>query len=380
MAELLKLREADDPRDVIHLAVHRLVEGHLVALPTETSEVVAAHSLQPAAVEKLRNLARSKQDSGGLLLGVKHADEARDYVTELSQTAARLMQRMWPGPLTLALPVPAQHGLLRELPAITQQALARQVGEEQAEVWFRVAAHQVLHSVLYLLPAPLVLWETGSRSSSPAEDWNSEVNLIIEDGPRHNERKPSVVRVEQNSWSFVETGIVTESQINRMTGKVVLFICTGNTCRSPLAEGIFRKFLADRLKCSPDDLPERGYTVLSAGLAATEGAPAAPESVEVARRYGADLETHASQPLTDDLLGLADFVYTMTNSHKDSILYARPDVADRVLLLSREEADIPDPIGGSRQDYESCGGEIARHLEVILNTLEPESRNPNPES
>jgi protein-tyrosine phosphatase len=246
-----------------------------------------------------------------------------------------------------------------------------------------VAAHQVVQSVLSLLPAPLVFWDAGKNSSQSADaslDWVSEVDLMIEDGPLHNVQRPSVVRVSDNSWTVVEPGIVTETQITRMTGKVILFVCTGNTCRSPLAESLFRKLLADRLQCSADDLPEKGYTVLSAGLAAMEGAPAAPESVEVARQFGADLESHASQPLSDDLLGIADHVYTMTNSHRDSILFARPDVADRVSLLSTDDSDIPDPIGGGKREYESCGEEIARHLDAILNQWEPNRRNPNPES
>ncbi len=61
----------------------------------------------------------------------------------------------------------------------------------------------------------------------------------------------------------------------------------------------------------------------------------------------------------------------MTHSHRDSILFARPDAADRVLLLSAEDSDIPDPIGGGPREYEYCGGEISRHLEAILDDLEP---------
>ena len=387
MAELLQLREADDPRDLIHRAVHRLVEGHLVSLPTEASEVVAAWSLQPKAVEKLQSLARSRQESrpaepgGELVLGLKSAEEARDYLLDVPPLTERLMQRLWPGPVILALQVPGQFGLLRELPRETQNSLVRPLADGQSEVWFRVSSHQVVQSVLSLLPAPLVLWETGFGSEPvPAEGSRPEVDLIIEDGPRHNQQKPSVVRAGSPSWTLVEPGIVTETQINRMTGKVILFVCTGNTCRSPLAEGMFRKLLADRLNCSLDELPDRGYTVLSAGLAAAEGAPAAPESVEVARKYGADLESHVSRPLTDELLGKADYVFTMTTSHRDSILFARPDVADRVLLLSMEETDIPDPIGGGWREYESCGCEIARHLEALLDEFEPRGQNLNPES
>lgn len=383
MAELLKLREADDPRDVIHRAVHRLVEGRLVALPTETSEVVAANSLRPEAVERLQKwagsrLGRTSQPTGGeLLLAVKGTEEARDYVLEPSPTAERLMHRLWPGSVVLALPVSRSRGLHSALPPPTQTALFRNVQNDAAEVWFRVPDHEVVHSVMSLLPGPLVFWEDRRTSfgEPPSRSWATADDLIIEDAPRQNQSYPTVIRIEDQSWTLVEPGVVTETQLNRMTGQVILFVCTGNTCRSPLAEGLFRKLLADRLRCSAEELPERGYTILSAGLAAAEGAPAARESVEVARRYGANLESHCSQPLTDELLAKADRVYTMTQSHRDSILFARPDAADRVSLLSPEETDICDPIGGGPREYESCGQEIARHLEKILDDLEPASKS-----
>src|SRR5687768_6324119 len=102
MAELLKLREADDPRDLIHRAVHRIVEGGLVILPTENSHVVASGSLSAHAVEKLQALAsrtdalsRSEGRQSPLLLGLKSADEARDYVGDLPPTGERLMKRLW---------------------------------------------------------------------------------------------------------------------------------------------------------------------------------------------------------------------------------------------------------------------------------------------
>ncbi len=263
MAELLKLREADDPRDLIHRAVHRLVEGDLVVLPTETSEVVAVNSLNPEAVRRLQALARREEGSDGnaaggeLLLGMKGLEEARDYVMALPPTGQRLMQRGWPGPLVLACGMSPQQGLLWALPPASQTAVLRPGGGDRSEVWFRVPNHGVALSAMYLLPAPLLFWE--DRRTPPADmsqsPWASEVALIIEDQPRHNQQRPTVVRVEDESWTLLEPGVVTESQLNRMMGKVILFVCTGNTCRSPLAEAIFCKLLADRLGCARTNSP-----------------------------------------------------------------------------------------------------------------------------
>src|SRR6516165_10637865 len=95
----------------------------------------------------------------------------------------------------------------------------------------------------------------------------------------------------------------------------ILFVCTGNTCRSPLAQALCARLLADRLGCEPADLPARGFFVQSAGLAAMIGAEATPEAAAIAREHGADLSGHKSQPLTLDLLAQTDLLFAMTEAH-----------------------------------------------------------------
>jgi protein-tyrosine phosphatase len=73
--------------------------------------------------------------------------------------------------------------------------------------------------------------------------------------------------------------------------------------------------------------------------------------------------------LTERLLHQADHVYTMTRTHRDAILEAYPEVADRLELLARDRTDIPDPMGGGMQDYERCEREIERQLRTLLNEL-----------
>src|SRR5207244_2128934 len=96
---------------------------------------------------------------------------------------------------------------------------------------------------------------------------------------------------------------------------LILFVCTGNTCRSPLAEVLCKKLLAEQLGCLPEELPRYGFIVLSAGLAALSGGEAAPEAIETARELGADLRGHSSRPLTSRLVAQADYLIAMTHSH-----------------------------------------------------------------
>ncbi|HPP54288.1 MAG TPA: protein tyrosine phosphatase, partial [Thermoguttaceae bacterium] len=84
-----------------------------------------------------------------------------------------------------------------------------------------------------------------------------------------------------------------------MASVLLLFVCTGNTCRSPMAEALARKMISDRLGCPPDQIEEAGVLVMSAGIAAVLGAPASPEAVEVIGAYGIDLKDRQTQPVSE---------------------------------------------------------------------------------
>lgn len=153
----------------------------------------------------------------------------------------------------------------------------------------------------------------------------------------------------------------------------ILFICTGNTCRSPLAESLCKSQLARRLGCPTDSLPERGFIVQSAGLAATPGQPAAPEAVEVARELEADLSNHRSQLLTERLLNEATHVFVMTRNHLLLLLDYFPDKDPVPRILSPSGADLDDPIGCELSVYRECAQAILQSLDVLLPALQKET-------
>ncbi|MBN1586315.1 MAG: low molecular weight protein arginine phosphatase [Candidatus Omnitrophica bacterium] len=133
--------------------------------------------------------------------------------------------------------------------------------------------------------------------------------------------------------------------------KNILFVCTGNSCRSVMAEGYMRKCLQH---CDGD------YTVLSAGLAAIAGMPASAMTLEVLEEEGIDLSGHRSQPITPLMLDEADLILCMENYHKGALLEKAPAMQDKIFLLKEfgieEELppidrDILDPIGKSLDFY-----------------------------
>ncbi|RLT40712.1 MAG: low molecular weight protein arginine phosphatase [Chloroflexi bacterium] len=128
----------------------------------------------------------------------------------------------------------------------------------------------------------------------------------------------------------------------------ILFVCTANQCRSPLAEVIGRQLLTTRY-------PGIAWQVGSAGVRAVNGYPATPASVTVAGRHGFDLSRHNSRALTEPVVEAADLLVTMEAAHKRAILAAFVQAEGRVFALGEligESADVDDPIGLPLEQYE----------------------------
>jgi protein-tyrosine-phosphatase len=145
----------------------------------------------------------------------------------------------------------------------------------------------------------------------------------------------------------------------------VLFVCTGNTCRSPLAEAVCKRLLADRLNCAPDELAGRGFHVNSAGVMAYPGEAASEGAVIAGGEMGADLAAHRSRPVNPELLANATHVVAMTRGHLAVLTVRFPSVGPPAVVLA-DGHDIPDPIGGELDEYRACARLIADHLDRFI--------------
>lgn len=370
MSQILNLANSEDPRDDIHRAVQALVEGKLVGFPTETNYVVAAYSMQPAAVRALERHGHSDFPPHRTL-ALKSPLEAQDYIRNPGKFGQKLIRRCWPGPVTILFQATSESGVLDSLDPETKELLT-----SNGEIACRVIGEEVFQSVQRLLPAPLIVsgdfTPNGSSPRTAAELSQSlsvPIDLIIDHGPCRFAAPNTLVRVNDLRCDVVREGVYNERTIHKLLSDVFLFVCTGNTCRSPMAEALFRRLVAERIGVSEEELAEKGFVAVSAGLSAYPGSAPSPEAVEVLKLQGIDLSGHESRPLTPRLLSQADYVFTMTKSHRDTILWEYPELSHQVALLSREDQDISDPIGGTFEDYSRCAEDIALHLRAILDEL-----------
>lgn len=138
----------------------------------------------------------------------------------------------------------------------------------------------------------------------------------------------------------------------------ILFVCTGNTCRSPMAAALFNKLAKEK------KLP---VTADSAGIAAQDGDPASLNAVLASKESGAELSRHRAKKVTPELLESAVRVYTMTDSHRKLLQASYPSFNSKVEVLG---GGIPDPFGGDLDVYRICRTAILKSLEQILTLYE----------
>ncbi len=335
----------DEPApEAVARAAEVLRAGGIVAFPTETVYGICADALNPDAVRKLYGAkGRDPEKACAYLLADRsHADRVAPSMPPL---ARRLATHLWPGPVTLVVP-------------------GRNDGET---IGLRLPALELPRALADIAGHPL-LQTSANRSGEPAalnaaaveESLGGVIDLLLDGGRAPGSKSSTVVRCDRRSVTVVRAGAIPNEEILRAASELTLVACTGNLCRSPLAEALFRKLLAEKLACAVPDLPRFGHRFASFGTMAMVNRPATEEAVVVGKDHGVDLSGHRSRIFSLRLLASARRVYCLANNHVD---FLRPYFADRphaLDLLDPKGREIHDPYGRSLKVYRKVGDQIAR--------------------
>jgi protein-tyrosine phosphatase len=364
MPLVINWRAAEQPSELVRPVVEALDRGELVVLPTESGYVVAGNADHGQVIDRLKNGPIQTPES--LVRLVPSLQTVKEFSGELSRAAERIVSRLWPGSLGLQTPVRAQAQLPNE-------------PWENATIRGFMQFRQPLHSALDALWATgrfrsLIASEeirvTGNQefANALAEKWGDGVAVAIDAGAIV-EKAITWLRIDESSWKIEREGSVPEAEVIKALAKWIVFVCTGNTCRSPMAEALFKTKLAEKLGCEIQELTNRGYRVFSAGVSAYPGDGPSPDAVDVLQEMGADLSAHRSQPLAIEAVAFGDQLIAMTRSHLLAVLSRYPAIGGSMRLLCGGEGDLDDPIGREREVYQACAKTILRHVDRLMQEI-----------
>ena len=365
-APIVHIFETGGYESAVRRGAELLSSGGVVVLPTET--VYGAAGLLHHDGARGRLAALRGESGKPFTVHVARRDDARVYLGPLNEYAERFLRKLWPGPVGLVFDVPAERR--REVAAMLKVAEGDLY--EDGTITLRCPDHIVATDVLGSVTGPVAMTLAGASSGTAgwsgdrlAEDLDGKVDLIFDAGPSRYSKPSTIVRVRESSYQIVRQGVYDERIIERLLRTTILFVCSGNTCRSPMAEAITRRVLAERLHVPELELERKGISVISAGSYAMPGARATPQAVEALKDLGADLTQHRSRPLTVELIHQADLIFTMGRSHAAAVQALVPSATDKVATLD-PAGDIDDPIGGDAALYKTLAGQLQTLIEKRL--------------
>ena len=361
--------------------VHQvLAAGGLLVFPTETVYGIGASVASETGCAALRRF-KGRPQSQPFTVHLPHPDAAEKFVDTSLPMLQRLIRKTLPGPVSLVVEVD-DDVIESKFKSLGLPAEARDRLYHRNTIGLRCPDHPVTRQILDAVDVPVVASSANRRDQPPpcdaeeaAEIVGDQAAMVIDGGRCRYARPSTIVRLStgangQTKVTVERSGVYDERFVRKLLRWTLLIVCSGNTCRSPMAQAVARQMLAEQRGIEVDDLEAAGIRVISAGTFAAPGRSASPEAVEAMNKIGIDLTTHRSQTVSSELIQEADAIYGMTSSHIQEVLSMHPSAVDKVDTLD-PNGDIDDPIGSSAMGYQRCAELIRRQLTQRLKEQQP---------
>jgi tRNA threonylcarbamoyl adenosine modification protein (Sua5/YciO/YrdC/YwlC family) len=368
--KVIKLDSEKPDLAAIKEASELIAAGGLAAIPTETVYGIACR-VETSSLARLNKL-KGRSPEKYYTLHLYPKEEIEKYVPTIGLQGRKLIKNALPGPLTIVFELSPQD--------ISKQrnSLQRDVFEnlyKDNSIGIRCPDHAIASRLLELTACPVVAPSANLTGKPPAVNaeeviarFSGQIELVLDGGECRYKASSSVVKVGKKGIEILRSGAYPQAELEDLLQIKFLFVCTGNTCRSPIATGLFSKYLAEKIGCGVDQLEEIGYKILSAGTMGMTGVPASAEAIIACAARGRDITAHRSTALTKKLVEDCDFVFVMSSGHRQQILALSPVAADKCFLLA-ENFDIPDPIGQFQEVYDSCADLIEKAIKKRIGEL-----------
>ena len=347
----LKGRSSVDA-ETIRQAAEVLSAGGIVGFRTETVYGLGVNADRLEAVERLYQV-KGRPRSKPFTVHIADVEQVDEVVGPVSAVGRRLMKRFWPGPLTIIF--------------------SRTDG---STVGVRLPDDEVARALIRQADCPVLAPSANLSGKAPAitadevlRDFDGKIEAVLDSGRARFGRSSTVVRLVGEDYKIVREGVVSAERLRLAMNVSILLVCSGNSCRSAIAEALCRKILASKLGVGEEAVIEHGYTVASCGTRTTVGRPASVEMRHVAEELGLDLSEHLSRPVTEDLLCSADLIYVMTADQMEVVLKLCPEASGSVALLDPKGRPMADPHGGDMETYRRCAFLIHEALRKRLAKL-----------